>query len=381
VTGHRGTGHCGVPPWLLALTIRSSLWHELLECFFSKPTGSHRGTRIAGISVHAPLTSYRDSEVWQTGVQLFECCYGLTADLTCNERFNLRHQCRRAVFQFLRSSSRSVSDPGDVPQPPTPNPQCRLCDGLNALLALLLAPQCAACHFPLSTPLGGPVCEPCWSAIRPITPPICESCGDPLPSWRVASCSAQRCARCRRTVRVIARGRAIGEYDGSLRQVIHALKYEGRHSIARRLGLLMRERGCDLLDGVEWVVPVPLHPRRERERGFNQAAELARHLGLPVCSALRRLRHTVPQVELPAPRRHANVRGAFDLTAGRRRPFAPTSPSPDLTNACVLLVDDVSTTGATLEECARVLKEAGVREVRALTAARVVRRRSSTPLQ
>jgi len=256
----------------------------------------------------------------------------------------------------------------------TPTPDSRLVTAANALFSLLLAPTCAACQSSLQAPLDGPVCEACWSAIRPITPPVCDSCGDPLPSWRVVSCRVARCPRCRRAPRAVDRGRAVGEYAGVLRQIIHALKYDGRQSIAQRLGWLMRDRGSDLFDGVDWVVPVPLHPRRERARGFNQAAELARRLGLPMCSALHRIRHTAPQVELPAARRHANVRGAFQVALPRPWLFARRSRVPAFSNACVLLVDDVTTTGATLEACARALKEAGAREVRALTGARVVRR-------
>ncbi len=153
---------------------------------------------------------------------------------------------------------------------------------------------------------------------------------------------------------------AVGLYDGSLRDIVHALKYDGRRSVARRLGALMRERGADVLDGADAVVPVPLHRRRLRARGFNQAAELGRHLGLPLRHALRRVRATPSQTDLPAGERHANVRGAFALA--RRI---------DVRGARLVLVDDVSTTGATLDACARVLREAGAEDVRALTAARV----------
>ncbi len=158
------------------------------------------------------------------------------------------------------------------------------------------------------------------------------------------------------------RARAIGCYEGPLRSIIHALKYEGRRSLAVPLAHMMRERGADLLTGVDTVVPVPLHPSRQRARGFNQAADLARHLGIPVNPALRRVRATLSQAALPAARRHGNVRGAFVAAATARA----------LRHRIVLLVDDVSTTGATLEACARVLKEEGIGEVRALTAARVV---------
>jgi ComF family protein len=144
--------------------------------------------------------------------------------------------------------------------------------------------------------------------------------------------------------------------------VVHALKYEGRRSLARPLARLMRRRGADVLDGADYLVPVPLHPSRRRQRGFNQAEDLARHIGLPVLSALRRTRATRPQLDLPAAQRHRNVRRAFALTQGGRHAAGRT----------VVLVDDVSTTGATLQACARVLKEAGAAEVRALTAARVV---------
>ena len=160
------------------------------------------------------------------------------------------------------------------------------------------------------------------------------------------------------------RARAIGAYDGVLRKIVHALKYDGRRSLARTLGTMMRDRGAGILDDAACAVPVPLHASRRRERGFNQAADLAQHLGLPVVAALRRVRATATQTGLPAAQRHRNVRDAF----------ATTPAAAALSRAVVVVVDDVSTTGATLEACARVLKEAGVREVRALTAARVISR-------
>ena len=172
------------------------------------------------------------------------------------------------------------------------------------------------------------------------------------------------CPRCRRHERFVDRSRAIGAYDGALRAVIHALKYDGRRSLAGPLGALMRDRGARVLEGAACAVPVPLHPSRRRHRGFNQADDLARHVGLPVRRALRRVRATPTQTGLPAARRHHNVRNAF----------AATRAAAKLTGATVVLIDDVSTTGATLEACARALKEAGVHEVRALTAARVVGR-------
>jgi len=152
-----------------------------------------------------------------------------------------------------------------------------------------------------------------------------------------------------------------------MKDVIHSLKYERRRSIGPPLGRLMRECGAELLRDAHVVVPVPLHLRREYQRGFNQAEDLATHLGPPVAKMLVRVRHTHSQIELPRHERRENVKDAF---AFRRD---PRSLIPD---PCVaVLVDDVSTTGATLQACARVLKANGVREVRALTAARVVNER------
>lgn len=234
---------------------------------------------------------------------------------------------------------------------------------LDGLIAVLLAPACAACDTPLDAPSQGAVCAACWDAVLPLQPPVCETCGEPLPSWRVVSVESGRCARCRRKPGSIARSRSAGAYDGQLRAIVHALKYDGRRSLAERLAHLMRARGLEVIDGADLAVPVPLHRSRLRARGFNQAADLARHLGLPVIHALRRTRATPSQADLPASRRHANVRNAFTPRRGCT-----------VAGACVVLVDDVCTTGATLEACASVLKQAGAREVRALTAARAVSR-------
>jgi ComF family protein len=169
--------------------------------------------------------------------------------------------------------------------------------------------------------------------------------------------------RCRSHLSHVVRSRAIGAYDGSLRAIVHALKYDGRRSIARPLAALMVRHGTDVIEGADLAVPVPLHRTKRRTRGFNQAAEIARFVPLPVVHALRRVRATASQTDLPAAERHRNVRGAFKLTRG-----ATTE------GAVVVLIDDVSTTGATLDACAGILLDAGAREVRALTAARVVSR-------
>jgi ComF family protein len=174
---------------------------------------------------------------------------------------------------------------------------------------------------------------------------------------------AGTCTRCRGRDQIVQRSRAIGEYEGVLREVIHALKYDGRYSIAQPLAALMRAHGIEVLGPADGVVPVPLHWRRKYHRGFNQARMLARHLGPPLVEPLVRRRHTRAQVELAADSRHANVVNAFALRRGYES---------RIVGMRLVLIDDVSTTGATLEECAKVLKDGGAREISALTAARVI---------
>ena len=155
----------------------------------------------------------------------------------------------------------------------------RLTDGV---LSVVLAPPCAACGTPLSQPTRGPVCQECWNGIARFAPPLCNHCGDPLLSWRKSSDGDGRCVRCRQHSSPVTSSRAIGPYDGTLRAILHAFKYGGCRSLSRGLGELLRESAADILAAVDLAVPVPLHRSRHRARGFNQARELARHLGVPL---------------------------------------------------------------------------------------------------
>lgn len=239
----------------------------------------------------------------------------------------------------------------------------RLADGV---LSVVLAPPCAACGTPLSQPTRGPVCRECWNSIARFVPPLCNHCGDPLLSWRENPDGDGRCARCRQHSSPVTASRAIGPYDGTLRAILHAFKYGGCRSLSRGLGELLRDSASEILAAVDLAVPVPLHRGRHRSRGFNQARELASHLGVPLADALRRTRATASQTDLPAEARHGNVRGAFAV----RRWMSRVS----VEGLRVVLVDDVSTTGATIEACAMVLRAAGAADVSAVTAARVVSR-------
>jgi ComF family protein len=241
----------------------------------------------------------------------------------------------------------------------------------NTLVRVLLTPVCLSCDDVLDRPLDGPVCAACWRAVPRLTAPCCVRCGDALPS----TIAGPWCVRCRRRPSAVTLARSAGRYNDSLRRIIHAFKYGGRRVLAPRLAALMREAGGDLLAGADAVVPVPLHPWRAMRRGFNQADDLARCLGPPVWRVLRRRRHGPPQAGLPAAQRHANVRAAYALSLGAMWPAARRQ----LRNRVVVLVDDVMTTGATIEACARVLADAGVRSVGALTAARAVAARPHPP--
>jgi len=168
---------------------------------------------------------------------------------------------------------------------------------------------------------------------------------------------------CRRRADRIDGIRSAAYFEGVLREAIHRFKYRGGQALAQPLGQLMVEHWSDYHIPAEVLIPVPLHPTRLAERGYNQAALLARELGanigLPVeASSLTRIRATALQVNLDVAARRENVRGAFrcldDRMAGRR----------------VVLIDDVCTTGATLSACALALREAGVGSVWAYTLAR-----------
>lgn len=227
------------------------------------------------------------------------------------------------------------------------------------MLAVVFPQACPACHQSLDRPTRGPLCGTCWLSLPRHPQPAC-ACGGP-------ASPAGACGRCRRGLSPFGAGASLGPYEGALRTAIHELKYGGQRRVAARLAeAALRESSVRaLLEPGAVLVPVPLHPRRRRERGFNQsellAREIARRTHAPVApSALVRRADTPPQTGLSAAARRANVRGAFAVRQRAR-----------ITGRCVVLIDDVFTTGATAQACARALREAGAADVRLLTMARV----------
>ena len=221
----------------------------------------------------------------------------------------------------------------------------------RAALDLILPPRCAACAIPLLS--HEPFCELCWQSVVPLEGG-CPRCGIPDHTGL--------CERCRQAPPPFISARSPLLYGGQLAVAIRLLKYSGRSYLARPLASLLGP-ALDLSGPRPVVVPVPLHPRRLRRRGYNQAAvlalELARTTGLQVRhEGLVRRRDTHSQVRLSRQARLQNLRGAF-----LARPAA-------VRGARVLLLDDVMTTGATATACAEALCDAGARQVRVLTLAR-----------
>jgi len=248
----------------------------------------------------------------------------------------------------------------------------------GALLDLVFPPFCPVCRARLEEGRRDPLCGACWAGLPRIGPPWCRSCGQPMAGFPVAAGAmppgtvradgGPLCAACRRQPPAFAYARAAVRYEDVAREALHAFKFGGHRALAGPLGDLLVEalEGHLPVGPPELLVPVPLHPGRERERGFNQSRLLARRLarawGCPVRDdVLVRAVATPSQTSLDGAARRANVRRAFrlrrpELVAGRH----------------VVVVDDILTTGATLSECARCLEDAAPRTVGVLAVARVV---------
>jgi ComF family protein len=234
---------------------------------------------------------------------------------------------------------------------------------MGVVLDTALPPMCASCRAPLGN-LGG-LCPACWSRVSFIAPPYCERLGlpfayDPGPGILSMEAIADPPA--------YGRARAAVRYDDVARDLIHRLKYGDRLDLATTMGRWMARAGRELIEEADALLPVPLHWRRLWGRRFNQAAALANVVAagraLPVLTgALRRVRATPQQVGLSRSERAVNVQGAFDLTQDGKAAIHGQR---------LVLVDDVLTSGATVDTCARALLRAGARNVDVLVFARVV---------
>lgn len=235
--------------------------------------------------------------------------------------------------------------------------------GLSAVLGAALPPLCPTCREPLADVAG--LCPACWSRLAFITRPYCERLGTPFaydsgPGLLSPDAIAHPPS--------YDRARAAVRYDDVSRTLVHSLKYGDRTDLAPMLGSWMVRAGQDLLGDADALLPVPLHWRRLWARRFNQSASLAHQVGktarVPVVlDALKRIRATRQQVGLTQGERARNVQGAFRMTETGRAA---------ITGRRLVLVDDVITSGATAEACARVLTRAGASRVDVLVFARVV---------
>ncbi|MBB5047633.1 ComF family protein [Rhodopseudomonas rhenobacensis] len=234
--------------------------------------------------------------------------------------------------------------------------------GARLAIDIALPTLCVACREPVD---GPGVCATCWSQLSFIAPPYCERLGipfvyDPGPGILSMQAIADPPA--------YARARAAVRYDEMARTLVHALKFHDRVDLAPTMGRWMAQAGAPLLADADLLVPVPLHWRRGFSRRYNQSGALARaisrHANVPVSrDALRRVRATAHQIGLSKAERAANVQGAFRV---------PPENKSTVQGRRIVLIDDVLTSGATVDACARALLRAKAASVDVLVFARVV---------
>jgi ComF family protein len=235
----------------------------------------------------------------------------------------------------------------------------------RALLDIFFPPLCMACRKRVREPHA--LCAACWLAISFIEPPLCARCGHPFDA---DPGSETICGACHLHPHHFDRARSLFRYDNASRGLILGLKHGDRLDHLPGLARWLSRAGSELLRDADIIVPVPLHRWRLWQRRFNQSGLLAEHIAAQSGKPHRplviiRTRHTASQGEMPSAKaRRRNVLGAFKV---------PPASIPQIRGRKVVLVDDVFTTGATLDACARALKRAGAVRVDVLTVSRVVR--------
>lgn len=231
-----------------------------------------------------------------------------------------------------------------------------------AMADLVIPPLCLACRKPLASHAA--ICSSCWSKVEFIRPPLCDRLGIPLPfDLGAPMVSASAVA----DPPDYDRARAVARFDGVMREMVHDLKFRDRHDARTLFGRWLAEAGAELLADADIILPVPLTRGRLLSRRFNQSAILAREVARVTGrryepSLLLKTRRTPPQVGLSRQQRKENVAGVFAVSPGRRA---------TVSEARIVLVDDVITTGATVGACARVLRRAGAARVDILALAMV----------
>ena len=226
---------------------------------------------------------------------------------------------------------------------------------MRLCLDTLFPIHCAGCQR-----TGYVLCPICTAKIQPLPSPFCQLCGTPLSTYGA-------CKNCQYRPTKLSGQRAVSFYQEPLRGCIHGLKYDGNIRLAEPLGLLLAQAYRRYSLRADMLIPVPLHSERQKQRGFNHASLLAEvcsaNVGVPMNdSILVRHRATVAQVDLHPRERYQNVAGAFACTSG--------SASGALYGRRIVIIDDVSTTSATLEACATPLFAAGAKEIWGLVLAR-----------
>jgi len=236
---------------------------------------------------------------------------------------------------------------------------------IERLLQFFLPPQCPCCEKFLEERERG-ICADCLLKIHWIEPPFCSVCGSPFVSKEI---DCHPCAACLRKGKYFTMARALGYYEDPLQEAIHQWKYEQKITFNPIFGEWMAQGLARYWDArqIDLLIPVPLHRQRLRERGFNQALllveELSRRAGIPYRKrVLRKKNPTTPQVNLSGAEREKGVRGSFHILDRKA-----------LEGKSILLVDDVYTTGATVNECSKVLLAGGAKRVDVLTLAHAVK--------